>query len=272
MNKQEWLDDMRSRIQQALIDAKRTELSEKYGAAFPHISDSLDPELTNKWLDHVLEFEQQAENSARITVRERIGNPPIVPAAELPLYALSDAVAALLDLLAAHGIAVEFLGDFDDLAAYNYLIETLLDEEIDDIRIEGMLTVFSPSTVEYDAEMWVGIFVGDLFFQEQEDFLSGLKQQPLLDVDGNPVEYTHFRRRIEAIWLKMPQVKMPNVTPLVTQVDADFALVVASIKWCDPNTMIVHELESRFHLQPSPYGGWDVVYTSLLDDLLTLFE
>jgi hypothetical protein len=272
MYKQEWLDDMRSRIQQALIDAKRTELSEKYGAEFPHISDSLDPELTNKWLDHVLEFERQAENPTRITVRERIGNPPIVPVAELPLYALSDAVTAWVELLAAHGIAVEFLGDFDDLAAYSYLIETLLDEEIDDIRIEGMYTVFTPSTVENDVQMWVGMFVGDLFIQEQEDFLSGLKQQPLLDVDGNPVEYTHFRRKIESIWLKMPKMKTPNVTPLVTQVDGDFAVVVASVKWRDPNTTIVHELESRFHLQPSPYTGWDVVYTSLLDDLLMLFE
>jgi hypothetical protein len=29
------------------------------------------------------------------------------------------------------------------------------------------------------------------------------------------------------------------------------------------------QVESFFRLQPSPYFGWDVVQTSLLDDLLT---
>jgi hypothetical protein len=51
----------------------------------------------------------------------------------------------LLNLLAENGVGVDFMGDF---AAYRYLTEELLDEEIDDLR-GGWMLVFTPSTPEY---------------------------------------------------------------------------------------------------------------------------
>jgi hypothetical protein len=88
---------------------------------FEHTDSRLSPDEENEWLDHVLEFEKQFEQAKSITVRERIGDPPIRPLSDLPLYAVGEAVTALLDLLAAHGIAVDFLGDVDELEAYRYL-------------------------------------------------------------------------------------------------------------------------------------------------------
>lgn len=49
----------------------------------------------------------------------------------------------MLDLLAENGVGVDFLGDFDDIAAYRYLTKELLDEEIDDLR-GGWMSVFTP--------------------------------------------------------------------------------------------------------------------------------
>jgi hypothetical protein len=232
-------------------------------------SDSrLSPEAENEWLDHVLEFERQFEQAKRITVRERIGNPPIQPLNGLPLYAMEGAVTALLELLAAHNIAVDFLGEVDNLEAYRYLTEELLDEEMDDIRIEGMVTHFTHSTPEYDVQMWVESFVSDPFTHETDYFLPGLKNQPLFNAQGESITATQFQEMIEAVWDRLPSTNCVTVEPITVQVENDEAKVWAVVIWKDEAQQVKGQVESYFRLQPSPYTGWDVVQTSLLDDLL----
>jgi hypothetical protein len=262
------LDEIRRRIQESLGQAKRDKLRDEYGMKFEGTDPRLSPEAENEWLDHMLEFEKQFEQAGRITVRERIGNPPIRPLKDLPLYAVGEAVTALLELLAAHGIAVDFLGEVDELEAYRYLTEELLDEEMDDIRIEGMITHFTHSTPEYDAQMWVESFVLDLFTHEKEYFLPGLAQQPLFDAQGQPITAAQFQQKIEAVWERLPPTNKVEITPIVTQVEGDEAKVWAIISWNNDVQKSKGQVESYFRLQPSPYTGWDVVQTSLLDDLL----
>jgi hypothetical protein len=180
----EWLDEIRRRIQEALSQAKKDKLRTEYGMEFEYTDPRLSPDVENEWLDQVLEFERQFEQAKPITVRERIGDPPLQPLSDLPLDTVGEAVTALLDLLAAHGIAVDFLGDVEELEAYRYLTEELLDEEMDDIRIEGMMTHFTYSTPEYDVQMWVENFVLDLFTHEKKYFLPGLAKQPLFNTQG----------------------------------------------------------------------------------------
>jgi hypothetical protein len=264
----EWLDEIRRRIQVALSQAKKEKLHDKYGMEFEYTDSRLSPDEENEWLDHVLEFEKQFEQAKSITVRERIGNPPIQPLSELPLYALDEAVTALLELLAAHSIAVDFLGDVDELEAYRYLTEELLDEEMDDIRIEGMMTHFTYSTPEYDVQMWVESFVLDVFTQDREYFLPGLAKQPFFNAQGEPITAAQFQQTIEAVWDRLPPTNKVEIKPIVTQVEGDEAKVWAIISWNDRAQQTKGQVESYFCLQPSPYTGWDVVQTSLLDDLL----
>src|SRR5688572_7753777 len=110
----EWLDEIRQRMQEVLNQAKRDKLRDEYGMQSWYTDSNLPPETENGWLDYLLEFERQFEEAKSITVRERIGNPPFQPLSELPLYSVEEAVTALLDLLAVHGIAVDFLGEVDD--------------------------------------------------------------------------------------------------------------------------------------------------------------
>jgi hypothetical protein len=264
----EWLDEMRRRIQEALSQAKRDKLRNKYGMEFEARDSRLSPEAESEWLDHVLEFERQFEQAKVITVRERIGDPPIQSLSDLPLYAVGEAVTTLLELLVAHGIAVDFLGDVDELEAYRYLTEELLDEEMDDIRVEGMMTHFTYSTPEYDVQMWVENFVLDLFTHDREYFLPGLAKQPLFNAQGEPITAAQFQQTIEAVWERLPPTNRVEVKPITTQVAEDEAKVWAIITWNDDDQKIKGQVESFFRLQPSPYTGWDVVQTSLLDDLL----
>ena len=264
----EWLDEIRRRTQKSLSQAKRDKLRDEYGMEFESTDTKLSPDEENEWLDRVLEFERQFEQAKSITVRERIGNPPIRPLRELPLYAVGEAITALLELLAVHGIVVDFLGEVDELEAYRYLTEELLDEEMDDIRIEGMMTHFTYSTNEYDVQMWVESFVIDLFTHDEEYFLPGLAKQPLFNVQGEPITAPQFQQKIEAVWERLPPTNRVEIKPIVTQVEGDEAKVWAIVSWNDEVQKSKGQVESYFRLQPSPYTGWDVVQTSLLDDLL----
>lgn len=268
MKDNEWLDDIRRRIQEALAQSKRDELLEKYGMQAEYKAPTLPPEVENEWLDYILEFERQFEQAKRIVVRERIGNPPVLPLSDLPLSAVGDAIEALLDLLAAHGIAVDFLGEVDELEVYRYLTEELLDEQIDDIRIEGMWTHFTYSTVAYDVGMWVEHFVMDIFIHERKYFLASWEDQPHFDAQGEPITAEQFRQKVEAVWQHLSPDNRFTVKPITTEVGDNEATVIAAVAWYDEEQETERQVESFFRLQPSPYEGWDVVQTTLLDDLL----
>ena len=262
------LDEIRQQLQESLAQSKRDRLREQHGMKFEHTDSRLSPEAENEWLDHLLEFERQFEKNETITVRERIGNPHIQPITEIPLYALEEAVEKLLELLAESGIVIDFMGEWDDLAAYQFIIEEMLDEEMDDIRIEGMFTHFEATTPAYDVQMWVDIFVGDIFWQDREDFLQGLEKQPFFDAAGEPMTAAEFGQKVQAVWAQMPARTRVDVSPITTQVAKNEGEVTAVITWHIGDEK--KQVESFFRLQPSPYFGWAVVQTTLLDDLLAL--
>lgn len=188
--------------------------------------------------------------------------------AEFPLHALKDAVNDLLDLLGEHGIAVEFMGDWDDLAAYRFITQELLEEEMDDIHIEGVFSVFEATTLEYDVEMWVNLFVTDMFWQDRNDFLTGLEKQPLFSSQDNPVSLAEFVQKLELVWAQLPVKTRAFMEPITTQLANDEDRVTAVVTGQLHNEP--KQVESFFCLQPNPYFGWDVIQTSLLDDLLAV--
>lgn len=105
------------------------------------------------------------------------------------------------------------MSEWDDPAAYRYITEELLDEEMDDIRIEGTYVHFDTATPEYDVQMWVEEFVWDVFHQEREYFLPGLKKQPLFDENGAPLAFADFATKLEAVWTHLPEMEHVEVIP-----------------------------------------------------------
>lgn len=267
MSDKQSLDDIRRQIQESLIQAKRERLREQHDMLSEYVEPQLSPEAHNEWLDYILEFERQFENAQTIAVRERIGDPHLTPVAELAPGSLDHALDDLLELLAANGIVVDFLGDWSAQAAYRYITESLLDEEMDDIRIDGMFCHFDAATPEYDVEMWVEQFVVDVFRQERKYFLPGLEAQPFFDGAGNAVPTTELVQQLEAVWARLP-VTRAAVDPLRTRVVDNEGEVTAVITWLEGTQQ--RQVSSSFRLQPCPYSGWDVVQTSLLEDLLAV--
>lgn len=267
-----WIEDIRRRIQESLNEAKRDKLRDQYGMIDEYHSPNLPPEVEGEWLDYILEFERQFENSQSITVRERIGNPPIPSFDELPPGQVSPAIDALLELLEAHGIAVDFLGQVTEYEAYQYVTETVLNEKIDDIRIPGMWMHFDYATREYEVEFWVGEFVSEVFSHELmgKYLLLGLERNPILHGSGKPITAAE----LEAIWQRMP----PNVKDAGIQISdmlvLDNEAHVTGLLCCPSLPEIeVQAIRPKFRLEPSPYleEAWEVVETTLITDLLRVY-
>ncbi len=226
-------------------------------------------------MNGLIPFSNLNGNSSMRSASRSVSGSTIRPSSPWVTYLrtqLGEAVTALLDLLAAHGIAVDFLGDVDESEAYRYLTEELLDEEMDDICIEGMTTHFTYSTPAYDVQMWVENFVLDVFTHEKEYFLPGLAKQPLFNAQSESSTAAQFQQTIEAVWEHLPPTNCVTTEPVTVQVEENEAQVRAVIAWDDIPQKNKGQVEACFRLQPSPYTGWDVVQTSLLDALLSYYH
>lgn len=100
--------------------------------------------------------------------------------------------------------------------------------------------------------------------------MAAADNQPLLDEAGRPISANEFMQKVEAVWARQPATNQVGVDPLQTQVAEDEGSVRAVIRW--QNGAQQKEVTSSFRLQPSAHFGWDVVQTTLLDDLLSVLS
>ncbi len=266
----EWFNEMQRRIQESLNESKRQILRDEFGMVADYSSGSLPPEIEGEFLDHVLEFERQFEKAKPITVRERIGDPPILPIDDIPVEELDTAIDSLLELMEAHGVFVDFLGDVQVDEVYRYLTGKLLDEELDDIDIPGMQMCFTYATREYDAEMWTEEFVLSVLHRDKYIVHPGSSPIQFFNPAGIPITESEFHAAIEAVWAVLPPVKAHSLEALEVQVEGDEARTEAIVKWMSKRDQSNHQVRSTFRLTPSPYldEAWEVVQTSFLDDVI----
>ena len=131
-------DDYRYLVRTPFGESPR-EISE-IGDDFPlfgNLFEFMDEEDEEFW-DRMTEFDEQIENSKKIPLREYIGNPDVTPMHVLTYGELAEELDRILDIMAENSIYIDFLSqDIDEVEVYQFIAERLLDEEVDDIRLEG---------------------------------------------------------------------------------------------------------------------------------------
>jgi len=125
-------------IQRDLNDAKRRQIEERYGGFFSPRDSSLPPDIESEWLESIAEFERQFASAEPTTVRHFIGDPTFIPVDDVRPEDLPSEVDRLLEYLEDHSVVIDFLTPVDDEEIYRFITEELLDEEVDNIHIEGM--------------------------------------------------------------------------------------------------------------------------------------
>lgn len=265
----ESLDEMRRQVQQSLLKAKREQLQDKFGMSLSGFRDDLPAEAELEWLEYIHQFERQLALGRQTTVRRRLGNPELKPVAALEEGGAAAALDALLDRLGEHNIAVDFMGEWAERDAYRYLVEELMDTEIDDIEIEGLVLNFIPATPAYEAEMSVDFFVHAVFDRNLDILLAALTHQEVRDSDGTLMDSSLYTARLREVWRCLPPVRFDALRATTVEIEADDAVVATTVSWFDGKQKA--EATSAFWLRPCPYADWDVVRSTFLDDLLAKY-
>lgn len=162
-------------------------------------------------------------------------------------------------------------GDTDEREAYRFITEELLDEEIDDIQIPGMVThfvyeEFHPNDRE-DAKMWAEEFLSAFFSNEEEMLMVALGEEELYSADGEAISLAQFKQEIEYFYSRFSVIMAYSFESLSAKVDGDYATVEVDTTLEALDTELgqisIHSGLSRIRLKRSEYGGWDVIQAKI---------
>jgi hypothetical protein len=197
-------DEQNDRMQKALNQAKKKELEEKYGATFGGPGDTLSPNLESQWLHNIEEFERQHENARMISVREYLGHPRFATVGEVPTEGLAGEVERVLELLGEHAINVDFLAEVPVAEQYRFLVEELMEQEIEELHLPGWTTnfiyeEFHPN-LELDARQFAEEALWHLFDRNLDWALRNFSEDEVYDACGNPIDRAAMKSIIEQFY------------------------------------------------------------------------
>lgn len=252
------------KIQEALNQAKRLELQQKYGARFPEGS-ALPPEVEEQWLNNIEEFERQYEHSREITVREFLGNPTFPALEDLPPGNLEEELASALDFLAHNDIAVDCLAEVSNEDLYRFVTVELMQADINDVRIPGMThhfiyEEFHPND-ELDAKSSAEHFLAGLFARDEQRIMETFPRE-----DGDPS--TAAVRRclksdIQLFYSRFAAFPHHEFDCTDCRLDGDYATVNLQIRWVGLLSGSLQEVSydgnCEIRLTKSPYGLYDAL-------------
>jgi hypothetical protein len=218
--------------------AKRwQELSKRFGAAPNRQNPYLCPEDERSFVRQLEQLDYTIAHPTYLTVHAYLGYPIVKPRVEIKPDNLADELDALLEYLHLNYIAVDFLCDVSDEEAYRFIVDELLDENIEDMRGTGMTThfiyeEFHPNA-EYDAKMWAKNFLSSLLHHHPEWVKTALSKDELYDRRGRPTTRTTFLQQVDTFLRRHPTIIDIQIDALTCQIDGDYAAVEVATTWTD---------------------------------------
>lgn len=254
-------DDLRLRNQ-----LRKIQLAAKYGAHFSEGESKPPGKIEEQWLNYIEEFERQFAEEKRTTVRAFVGNPSFKSLSEIPSEQLERELSDVLDFLELHGVSVSFLTEVPDAEAYRFLTEELLNKEMDDIRIEGMMHCFTYEDYhpndEYDVKFWTHDFLSTLFWLEADLYSHLVAKENLLDEHGDAMSHEHMLHAINQFRSAFQSFERPVIELTEVRIEHDDAFAQAHIEWSGKTDNQSPPLSSKgtatLRLRRCSYGGWDV--------------
>lgn len=168
-------------------DYMKLKLMLERGAHFCVSSDGKDlpPELENRFLRNVLEFESMSENTAFISVFEKLGRPTRFPlASQLDDVALESEWKELLTCLNEHQVTIGVCSpNVDTRELYRFVTEELFDLQVSSVDMPGLVHGFI-----YDE------FHPDPVYDNPRSVIDGFIEPLFAD---RPLGSMHFYRRFD---------------------------------------------------------------------------
>lgn len=125
-------------------DIKKLKLAAEHGLDLEKsfTAPDLSPEAEGQFLDYIQQWEDQYAQRKMTTVGERLGNPTFTSVGDLSAEKVSPALENIIALLEEHNIKLDTLCEVNDVELYRFITEELLQVEMNDIMIPGMVHGF----------------------------------------------------------------------------------------------------------------------------------
>ncbi|MBC8144292.1 MAG: hypothetical protein H7X80_01835, partial [bacterium] len=197
------------RIQRSLNDAKRNELSDRFGGVFLAGNMPLPADVESEFLQRIEEFELKWAAHDVTTVRAFIGDPPVKLSSEIAPDELQSELEHLMSTLDENDIQLDFAERPSDAEVYRFIVEELLDHEIDDIRVPGMVCHFIYEEFHPNASLDVRLacewFV-ERMLSHDEHLLRSLERCEHAGADGNVFDFTDLRAAVADVHARIATV------------------------------------------------------------------
>lgn len=161
----------------------------------------LSPEMENRWLSYVYEYERQHRRGGKIKIIDFIGSPVFQHCNELDPSRMPVALERLIRILNSKGIFVDWSLSCDIEQKYRFVTEELFEFEIDNVHIQGMQHHFTYENFHMNTET------------ELKKIAEGLIQS----IYGH-----HWKAEFDSIWLAEAvycQGKLLSTRRLVEAID-----------------------------------------------------
>jgi len=178
----------------------------------------------------------------------------------------------LEELMASHGVVLDRLVETPAAEIYRFIASELLDEEIDDMRIEGMWSHyiyedFHPND-DYSSKIWAENFFGD-FFIKSEYLRLALDQEELYDATGAPITQDEMLAHLLAFWEQYPSVTSHHYEATSSEVEGEYATVQVDTYWNalqKDGPPVSFQGQSTIRLKRSPWlkGAWEVIQARIV--------
>jgi hypothetical protein len=260
-------EDSNQRIQRALNEAKKRELAERYGAHFSEGSPELPQDIESRWLEDIEEFERHFENAPRCSVRQLLDFPEFKPLDQIPAGQLEQELDKALDLLTRHNVVVDCLAAVSDEDLYRFITAELLDQEVDNMKMEGWNTCFiyedfHPND-EYDARSMAEHFLWDLFERNEEQVLNDFSKVELCSSTGRPIGQKAMQDIVRTFYATYAAFTTHKFECDGCKLEGRYATVTGHVGWTGlrGSSMEAASYEGRgtLKMKKSPYGGFDIV-------------
>jgi hypothetical protein len=219
-------------------DLLRLRLSAETGVDFfKNDKHDLDPYIENQWLNNIREFEKLFPNAKQTTVYEFIGKPDFKPASQLKEKQMEKELARLLELMSNRGVNISFLCEYDLYTKYAFITEELFQQEIDDVRIDGMMNnfiyeEFHPNH-EDDLERFVMEFLESLFDREWDQYDGHQLSKEMMSCSGRTISCKEVIERIKLFqetWKKFRIMKQ-EIVSISFDLEAEKASVILFLEY-----------------------------------------
>ena len=252
-------------------ELKKKEIEGKYGAKFSSLG-NLPSDIEGEWLRSIESFEEQFQKGDVTTVWNFIGKPVFKKINELKVDEISIELERIYDILNKNNVTLDTLCEVENEELYRFITEELFEQEIDDIHVEGMMSVFIYEdfhpNAEYDVKHAYNYFYNSTLAKSK--YPDGDYDVLYLDMDnfqdsaGNRLEKDFVLNKLNTFldafdYFEVISEVIENLTINEEKTDAHLAFKV-HFKGCFNNSPETVDFNGNgeMKLKPSEYGGWNV--------------